>query len=107
MKNIEAARLDKFLQDIGKVLKTAREISKLTQKEIAERTGLREATISDIEAGKTNFKIGTFIGIGVAIGSMVEIRLVEDLSALTPAQVAKRMLEHPKPERKRWEDRHE
>lgn len=77
MKNIEAARLDKFLQNVGKELKEAREAKKLTQKEVAEITGLREATISNIEAGKTNFRIATLASISIAIKSQLEIRIYE------------------------------
>lgn len=77
MKNIEAVRLDKFLQNVGKELKEAREAKKLTQKDVAEITGLREATISNIEAGKTNFTIATVISIVTAINCSFQIRIYE------------------------------
>ena len=55
------------LEHFGKQIKTMREYRALTQSELAEQAGIRQATISDIEAGKTNFEINTLIKICSAL----------------------------------------
>ena len=45
--------------NIGKQFKIARIDTELTQKEASEATGITEATISEIENGKTDFKCST------------------------------------------------
>jgi len=55
------------LEQFGKQIKTMRDYRGLTQSELAEQAGIRQATISDIEAGKTNFEINTLIMICSAL----------------------------------------
>ncbi len=53
-----------YIQDahqIGTALKNLRLEYKLTQKEVAEKTGVLPKTISAIENGNTTFKIETFM----------------------------------------------
>ena len=55
------------LEQFGKQIKTMRDYRGLTQSELAEQAGIRQATISDIEAGRTNFEINTLIKICSAL----------------------------------------
>ena len=54
---------------IGEMLKQARKQSRLTQEELAERTGTKKSYISRIEGGKSDIQLSTFyklieIGLG-------------------------------------------
>ena len=56
---------DKFESDslafrIGEMLKDERKRAKLTQEQLAERTGTKKSYISRIEAGKSDIQISTF-----------------------------------------------
>lgn len=57
---------------IAEAVKALRNISGFTQKELSEKTGVRQATIVDIEAGR-NCTINTLIIVAEAIGGTVEI----------------------------------
>ena len=57
---------------IAEAVKALRNISGFTQKELCEKTGVRQATIVDIEAGR-NCTVKTLILIVEAIGGTVEI----------------------------------
>jgi ribosome-binding protein aMBF1 (putative translation factor) len=52
---------------LGEMLKEERKLAKLTQEELAERTGTKKSYISRIEAGKSDIQISTFSRI-VEIG---------------------------------------
>lgn len=52
---------------VGLLLKEARIKKDLSQSELAELTGLRQATISEIENG-TDFKLSTLLKIMDALG---------------------------------------
>ncbi len=45
---------------LGEMLKEERRKAKLTQKELAERSGTKKSYISRIEAGKSDIQISTF-----------------------------------------------
>ena len=63
-----SARRDKFEEDsisfrLGEMLKEERKKSKLTQEQLAEKTGTKKSYISRIEAGKSDIQISTFYRI--------------------------------------------
>jgi len=55
------------LEQFGKQIKMMREHRGYTQEQLAEFASLRRATITDIEAGKSNFEINTLIRICTAL----------------------------------------
>ncbi len=71
-KNKNTANPKKSRLKIAEAIKTLRKASGLTQKELCEKTGVRQATIVDIEAGR-NCTINTLIIVAEAIGGTVEI----------------------------------
>ena len=61
-------RRDKFEADsisfrLGEMLKEERTKAKLTQEQLAEKTGTKKSYISRIEAGKSDIQISTFYRI--------------------------------------------
>ena len=63
-----SARRDKFEADsisfrLGELLKEERIKAKLTQEQLAEKTGTKKSYISRIEAGKSDIQISTFYRI--------------------------------------------
>ena len=48
---------------LGELLKEARKEAKLTQEELAEKTGTKKSYISRIEAGKSEIQLSTFYRI--------------------------------------------
>ena len=57
---------------LGVMLKEARKEAKLTQEELAERTGTKKSYISRIETGKSDIQLSTFyklieIGLGKSL----------------------------------------
>ncbi len=61
-------RRDKFETDsisfrLGEMLKEERKKAKLTQEQLAEKTGTKKSYISRIEAGKSDIQISTFYRI--------------------------------------------
>ena len=64
---------DEQKKEIGQQVKAAREISGLTQIQLAAKTGLRQATIADIENGKANCRLSTLSQIATALGCSLEV----------------------------------
>lgn len=63
-----ANRRDRFEADsiafrLGEMLKEERTRAKLTQEQLAEKTGTKKSYISRIEAGKSDIQISTFYRI--------------------------------------------
>lgn len=63
-----SAERDKFEADsiafrLGEMLKEERKKAKLTQEELADKTGTKKSYISRIEAGKSDIQISTFYRI--------------------------------------------
>ena len=63
-----SVRRDKFEANsisfrLGEMLKDERKKAKLTQEELAEKTGTKKSYISRIEAGKSDIQISTFYRI--------------------------------------------
>jgi len=60
-------------QKIGPLLKLGRRRSGISQGEIAERTGLAQSTISNLENGGTDFRIGTLESYVNALGKKLNL----------------------------------
>lgn len=63
-----SARRDRFEADsisfrLGEMLREERTKAKLTQEQLAEKTGTKKSYISRIEAGKSDIQISTFYRI--------------------------------------------
>lgn len=63
------------LAAIGKTIKQMRQYRGLTQQQLADAATTRQATIADIEAGKTNFEINTLVRIASALNCHLDINL--------------------------------
>lgn len=61
------------LEHIGNHIKTLRKYRNLSQIDLAEAAVIRQATLSDIEAGKANFEINTLIRIATALNCALDI----------------------------------
>ena len=61
---------------IGEMLKQARKQSRLTQEELAERTGTKKSYISRIEGGKSDIQLSTFYKlIEIGLGKTLNISI--------------------------------
>ena len=63
------------LQHIGILIKKMRKFRELTQQDLADKSGLRVATISDIESGKANFEINTLVRISSALNCFLDVTM--------------------------------
>ncbi|AYJ88102.1 XRE family transcriptional regulator [Sphingomonas paeninsulae] len=61
-------------KQIGEILRRTRNLAGMSQGELAGRAGLRQATISQIESGRTATKIGTICDILGALDLELEVR---------------------------------
>lgn len=72
---------DKFEADsmafrLGELLKEARREAKLTQEELANKTGTKKSYISRIEAGKSEIQLSTFYRIlKIGLGKDLQISI--------------------------------
>ncbi len=56
------------IQRLAEQLTAARKAKGLSQEALAQKLGMKQSQISDIEAGKRNVRVGTLIEVGRAIG---------------------------------------
>jgi len=61
------------LLHIGGYIKELRKMRSMSQDNLAEEAGVRLATISDIEAGKSDFKMNTLVRIASALKCTLDI----------------------------------
>lgn len=71
-------------QDLGTALRRARKARNLTQAQLADRAGLWQRTVSNIETGTSGAKLDTIFDLLAALD--LEIRLVPR-SRMTPADI--------------------
>lgn len=71
-------------QDLGTALRRARKAQNLTQAQLADRAGLWQRTVSNIETGTSGAKLDTIFDLLAALD--LEIRLVPR-SRMTPADI--------------------
>ena len=60
-------------KQIGAIIRRARRNARLTQTELGQRIGLRQATISRIEKGEDETKLSTFLDVLTALGLEIVI----------------------------------
>lgn len=60
-------------KQIGAIIRRARRNARLTQTELGQRIGLRQATISRIEKGEEETKLSTFLDVLTALGLEIVI----------------------------------
>ena len=60
-------------KQIGAIIRRARRNARLTQTELGQRIGLRQATISRIEKGEDEIKLSTFLDVLTALGLEIVI----------------------------------
>ncbi|RPE05570.1 transcriptional regulator [Chitinophaga lutea] len=63
------------LHHIGQMIKQAREHRGYSQADLANLASLRQATIADIELGKSNFEINTLVRICSALKFYLDINM--------------------------------
>jgi HTH-type transcriptional regulator/antitoxin HipB len=61
-------------QQIGATIRRRRRGAKLSQAELSAKTGLRQATISALEAGGVGVRLGTLVDVMAALGLELVIR---------------------------------
>src|SRR3546814_5900927 len=82
-------------KDIGDLVAAKRQQRNMTQAELARRVGVRQATISDVENGKADIRVGTLFAIlnALDIGLMTDEHMmrmdrVVGLSSITGSRPA-------------------
>jgi len=60
-------------KQIGNLIRRARKAQKLSQKDVADRAGLRQETISLIESGNSSARIETLLAILAVLGLEFQI----------------------------------
>ena len=63
------------LKKIGQNIARLREEQNLFQSDLANKAGIAQARISDIEQGKSNFEINTLVKIADALNCTLDINL--------------------------------
>lgn len=63
------------LYHIGQSIKKMRQYRNMSQQQLADEAGLRQATIADLETGKANFEINTLVRIAAALKCYLDINL--------------------------------
>lgn len=86
--------------DIGEVIRAARVAQGLSQTELAQRAGLRQPKVSEIERGKDTAHIGIALRMIAALGLTIEIADPEASaqSANGPATAVSVLIEQPQPD---------
>ncbi|MCW6038683.1 helix-turn-helix domain-containing protein [Spirulina subsalsa FACHB-351] len=62
--------------DVAKAILEMRRTLALTQRELAEKAGIKQSHIARIESGKQSPRLETIAGIAASVGYTVELRLV-------------------------------
>ena len=73
--------LARSAKQIGEIIRRRRKQEGLSQTELANRTGLRQATVSQIESGNTATKIETLLDVLAALD--LEFRITERSKSTT------------------------
>lgn len=69
-----------------------------TQAQLAERAGVHQPKISEIERGKETAHVGLVLRIVAALGLEITIGTVSDKSAMASAPVAESLIDEPRPD---------
>lgn len=66
--------MQKLLSEIGKAIKELRKSRALSQSQLAEMVGTKQANISDIEAGSQNITLETLFSISEALKFDIDLK---------------------------------
>jgi len=91
--------------DLGKQIKAAREISNMTQRELAEQISCTTQHISAIERGTKQPKLETLVSIANVLGTSIDFLLRDILTvpcAPIASQAARILAKLPEEEQLRW-----
>jgi len=61
------------LKHIGQNIEKLRKLRSMTQAELADSAAIRAATLSDIEAGKADFRLNTLVRIASALKCSLDL----------------------------------
>jgi HTH-type transcriptional regulator/antitoxin HipB len=67
-------QLARSIDQVGNAVRRRRKLIKLSQDQLCERTGLRQATISSLEAGDSAARLSTLLDILTALDLELVIR---------------------------------
>jgi HTH-type transcriptional regulator/antitoxin HipB len=67
-------QLVRSIDQIGNAVRRRRKLAKLSQNQLCERSGLRQATISDLEAGDSNARLSTLMIVLAALDLELVVR---------------------------------
>ena len=67
-------QLVRSIDQIGNAVRRRRKLAKLSQDQLCERTGLRQATISSLEVGDRNAQLNTLLVVLAALDLELVVR---------------------------------
>ncbi len=84
--------------DVGAAIAAARKTQKLSQGELAARTGVRQGTISEVENGKATAHIGKVLQLIAALGLNIAITDRQGKATAAPSAAATVVIDEPIPD---------
>lgn len=67
-------QLVRSIDQIGNAIRRRRKLAKLSQDQLCQRTGLRQATISELEAADRNSRLSTLFAVLAALDLELVVR---------------------------------
>lgn len=67
-------QLVRSIDQIGNAVRRRRKLAKLSQDQLCQRTGLRQATISELEAADRNARLSTLFAVLAALDLELVVR---------------------------------
>jgi len=67
-------QLVRSIDQIGNAIRRRRKLAKLSQDQLCQRTGLRQATISELEAADRNARLSTLFAVLAALDLELVVR---------------------------------
>lgn len=74
MENVPAEQLGRTTRQIGAAIRRRRRALKLSQTQLGDKAGLRQATISALESGDTGTQLRTLVDVLAALGLEMVLR---------------------------------
>ena len=74
-------------QHLAEEIVRARKAAKLIQRELAERAGVNQATVSRLEKGARLPRLETLLAIAEATGSVLDLRLTRSRTVTGPLKI--------------------
>jgi HTH-type transcriptional regulator/antitoxin HipB len=83
---------------LGAAIAAARKAQKLSQQDLAARTGIRQGTISEVERGKATAHLGKVLQLLAALGLDVVISNRQGKAAASPSATIDIVIDEPIPD---------